>query len=168
MSQPNGEGQQPNDGGNSGYTPPATQEELNRIINERVQRERSKYADYKDLQTAAAELQQIRDQGKSAEQRAAEREAAAQAEVAKVPGMVAEALRAHLVTLHEISAEDAELFLTASEPELLLKQVQRLTDRNAQQKKPGNHAPREGNNPPRQPSDDPMRDFARSLFSGGE
>lgn len=35
------------------YTPPATQEDLNRIIGERLSREREKYSDYEDLKAKA-------------------------------------------------------------------------------------------------------------------
>lgn len=38
-----------------------TQEELDRIINERLERERKKYADYNDLKKAAEELQKIKE-----------------------------------------------------------------------------------------------------------
>ena len=56
----------------------------------------------------------------------AERIAAADAALAAVPSQITESLKAHLVTLHEIDSEDAELFLTATDPELLLKQVNRF------------------------------------------
>lgn len=50
-----------NKGGEAGktYTPPATQEELNRIIEARLARERAKFADYEDLKRKAARLEQI-------------------------------------------------------------------------------------------------------------
>lgn len=49
------------------------------------------------------------------------------------------------MALHEIDAEDAELFLTADEPELLLKQVTRLLGQTDKQRK-SNYVPREGTN----------------------
>lgn len=48
---------------------------------------------------------------------------------ADLPKQVTSELRKHLVALHGISAEDADLFLTGSDPETLLKQVSRLVDR---------------------------------------
>lgn len=57
-----GGGGKPNDddkGGNSGYTPPATQEELNRIISDRLTRERSKFADYDDVKAKAQKLDEL-------------------------------------------------------------------------------------------------------------
>lgn len=42
-----------------GYTAPASQADLDRIINERLARERGKFADYNDLKTKAAKLAEI-------------------------------------------------------------------------------------------------------------
>lgn len=42
-----------------GYTPPATQADLDRIITDRVLRERSKYPDYDDLKTKAERLAEL-------------------------------------------------------------------------------------------------------------
>lgn len=43
-------------GGGNAYTPPATQEELNRIIGERVAREQAKFTDYDQLKTKAEQF----------------------------------------------------------------------------------------------------------------
>ena len=83
------------EGGNSGNTPPAadefkapaSQEELNRIIAERIRRVEAKYADTPELRRKAAqfdaiaeaqktELQKIQDRAEAAEKRAADLEAA--------------------------------------------------------------------------------------------
>jgi hypothetical protein len=129
-------------------------------------REQEKRA--KENAAAARELAEIKESQKTESEKAADRIAKAEAEVASVPAKVSDALREHLVTLHEIDKDDAELFLTANEPELLLKQVTRLLARSDEQaavrKKNGNRVPREGNNP--NPGDDPMRDVVRGLFSG--
>lgn len=55
--------------GDKGWTPPASQEEFNRIIQERVGRERSKYGDYSDLKAKADRLDQIEQQGQSETQK---------------------------------------------------------------------------------------------------
>lgn len=60
----------------------------------------------------------------------AERERADRAE-RSVPRKVAAALRDHLVQIHQISDEDAALFLTSDDPETLLKQVTRFVQRTA-------------------------------------
>lgn len=59
-------------GSQSGYTPPASQEDLDRIIGERVARERAKYSDYQELKQKATRLQQIEDAGKSEADKAAD------------------------------------------------------------------------------------------------
>ncbi|MDA4894827.1 hypothetical protein PFZ55_49000 [Streptomyces sp. MS2A] len=61
------------------YTPPATQEELNRVIESRLARERQKYADYEDLKKKAAEHDQYLESQKTEHEKALE---AARAEAA--------------------------------------------------------------------------------------
>ncbi|WP_406083102.1 hypothetical protein OHA01_26335 [Micromonospora zamorensis] len=146
------------------FTPITSQDDLNRIIADRVSRERGKFADYGDLKAKAGRLDEIEQANKSEIERANDRVTKAEAEAAKVPSLVAGQLREHLVKLHGISTEDADLFLTASDPETLLKQVDRLVDRGSQRKKQGNHVPREGANPTSSGGDD-MRSFTNELFS---
>ena len=123
----------------------------------------------KENAEAAKRLAAFEDAQKSETEKAADRIAKAEAEVASVPAKVSEALRAHLVGLHKIDAEDAELFLTAAEPDLLLKQVTRLLARSDEQsavaKRNGNHVPREGNNP--SAAGNGEREVLDSLFGGG-
>ena len=130
-------------------------------------REQEKRA--KDNAEAAKRLAAFEDAQKSETEKAADRIAKAEAEVASVPAKVSEALRAHLVEMHKIDAEDAELFLTAAEPDLLLKQVTRLLARSDEQsavaKRNGNHVPREGNNPSAAGND--TREVLDGLFGGG-
>jgi hypothetical protein len=138
------------------FKPITSQDELNRVISERVQRERAKFSDYRDVKSKAERVEQ-------AETELAAAKAEAEAATADVPAKVADALKAHLIAVHEIDTDDAELFLTANDPELLLKQVQRLVGREADRKKHGNVVPREGNTPP--VGGDEKREFARNLFS---
>lgn len=71
-----------NQGGQSGtYTPPASQADLDRIIADRLSRERAKFADYDDLKTKASKYDQVTEAQKTAEQKAAEALAQAQAKV---------------------------------------------------------------------------------------
>jgi len=139
-----------------------TQEQVNSFLAE----QKRKIGDVKELKAAAVELAAIKDAQKSTEQKAADRLSAADAQIATIPAKVSEALRVHLVALHKIPEEDAELFLTASDPEVLLKQVERLMARGAEgvaaSKKHGNFVAREGNNA--QSGDDPMRALTRDLF----
>jgi hypothetical protein len=54
------------------YTPPATQADLDRIIFDRVTRTKNQFKDYTELKAAKAELDQIKAQNQTAEQRQAE------------------------------------------------------------------------------------------------
>lgn len=123
-------------------------------------REQEKRA--KDNAVAAKRLSELEESQKSEAEKVADRIAKAEAEVASVPAKVADALKAHLVELHQIDADDAELFLTATEPDLLLKQVSRLVGQQ-DKRKPKNYVPREGGNPSATETSD-MREFARNLF----
>jgi hypothetical protein len=144
-----------------------TQEQVNSFLAE----QKRKIGDIKELKAAAAELAAIKDAQKTTEQRAADRQSAADAQIAAIPAKVSDALRAHLVALHKIPADDAELFLTASDPEVLLKQVERLVARGvegvADRKKQGNFVSREGTNP-KSEGDSDLREFTRSLFATGD
>ena len=121
-----------------------TQEQVNSFLAE----QKRKIGDVKELKAAAVELAAIKESQKTDVQKTADRLAAADAEIAKIPAKVAEALRDHLVALHKIPAERAELFLTASDPELLLRQVAGLmaddADSDAERRRHGNHVSREG------------------------
>lgn len=112
--------------------------------------------------SAADELAQLKDAQKSQAEKDADKIKAAEAEVAGIPAKVAESLKEHLVARHDIAAEDAELFLTATDPELLLKQVDRLLGQSDKGKRK-HRVPGEGNNSKTE-SDSSMREFARNLF----
>lgn len=115
----------------------------------------------KENKTAAERLAEFEQAQMSEAEKVAQRLAAAEAEVAAVPTKVTDALRSHLVALHEISEDDAELFLTATSPDLLLKQVNRLVETKGAGRKQ-NVVPREGTNP--RPADD--NDAAARAFFG--
>lgn len=119
-------------------------------------------AEIKDLKIRSKRLEEIEEAAKSESEKTADRIAKAEAEAATVPAKVAAALKEHLVALHSFDAEDAELFLTADEPELLLKQVTRLLGQSDKRQR-NNRVSREGNNQPPQ-SDEAA--FARDLFGG--
>lgn len=140
-----------------------TQADVDRIVAERLKRDREKLGDVKALKLKAEQFDQLEESKKSEIEKFAEKVTKAEAEVAQIPARVAEALRGHLVALHEIPADDAELFLTANDPELLLKQVQRLVGRESERKKQGNVVPREGNTSKNVGGDE--REAVRSLFS---
>lgn len=103
-------------GGTSGnYTPPATQAELDRIISERIARERAKYADYSDLKAKAAKFDELTEAQKSEIQRVTERADAAERALAE---RTAEALRLRVAAKHGISGEYLELLHGGDEESL--------------------------------------------------
>lgn len=118
----------------------------------------------KELKSKASRLDELEESQKSEAEKAADRISKAEAEAASVPAKVSDALKAHLVALHNIDADDAELFLTATDPEVLLKQVTRLVESTGKRQKK-NHVPREGANPNSGPETD-EREFVRGLFGG--
>lgn len=108
-----------------------TQAELDQIITDRLaQQAKNKFGDYAELKAKA-------DGAKTVEQKLAELETKhAEAE--------ARALRSNIATKHGISAEDRDLFLTGSDEASLEAQAKRLAERNADQKKNGLRARKEG------------------------
>lgn len=136
-----------------------TQAEVDRIVRERVQRERAKYADYEDLKAKAGTAASIE-----------ERVAGLEAELTKER---TNALRANVAARFGVSTtpgdddgpSDADLFLTGTDEDTLIKQAQRLAARTPEPKQ-RNLVPREGSNP--RPTDDPSRAFVRDLFSAAK
>lgn len=162
----------PDEGGNtSGETPAAdgefkpitSQDELNRIVGERVKRARP--ADYDELKAKAAKLDEIERANQTEAERAAAKVAELEAELATTRR---DALRMKIASAHGITdADDIDLFLTGADEETLTKQAKRLAGRVADRKKQGNHVPAEGKTPPK-PGDDDMRAFARNLFASAD
>ena len=144
----------------AGFKPITTQDELNHVLADRLDRERAKFADYKDLKAKAARLDSIEQANKTEAEKTAERIAALEAENKRIQ---LDALRSRVQAKFGIGADDADLFLTGTDEETLTRQAQRLADRDADRKKQGNRVPTEGNNP--KPADDEMRVFTRGLFA---
>jgi len=159
----------PEGGTDSGETPAAdefkpitTQDDLNKVVTDRVQRERAKYADYKDVKAKAAEFEKLQ----AANQTEAEKAAARVAELeAELNGVRSEANRRRIANEHGITdADDIDLFLTGTDEETLTKQATRLAERTADRKKNGNHVPREGATPTA--TEGEGLETVRALFGG--
>ena len=148
------------------FKPITSQEDLNRVIADRISRERSKFSDYADIKAKAEKFDELDAANKTEIEKATDRVAKAEAEVASLPAKVADALRSHLVDLGVVDKDD-EVLLTASDPDSLLAQVKRLSDRGADRKKQGNHVPREGTTP-RETQTDEVREFTRGLFASAD
>jgi hypothetical protein len=125
MVPPEGEGAG-GDGEGSSYIPPATQDDLNRIISVRLERERQRFADYDDLRAAKTELDQIKASQQTEAERAAQAlkdaESRANETVTALTAAQAKALRLEIAVEKGISKDDFVL-LTASTQEDLEKQA---------------------------------------------
>lgn len=107
-------------------TPQAfTQADVDRIVAERLGRERGKYADYDDLKTKASEFDKFQDAQKTELQREADKRAAAEAELAVLR---VERVRQQAAAKAGLPADLAE-FITASDEAAAEEQAKRLAER---------------------------------------
>ncbi|MDR2372924.1 MAG: DUF4355 domain-containing protein, partial [Bifidobacteriaceae bacterium] len=113
---PAGASAQPPAGGGAArpWSAPGSQEELDRIISERLARERAKFGDYEDLKAKAAKWEEAEDAAKSEAQRAIER-----AEKAEAALKDREAKDALAALRAEVAAAKAEAGLPAGAADLL-------------------------------------------------
>lgn len=132
-----------------------TQADVDKIVRDRLaQQAKNKFGDYDELKTAAAGA-------KTVEQKLAELESKhAEAE--------ARALRSDIAARYGISAEDRDLFLTGSDEATLEAQATRLAEREADRKKHGNVARREGATTTTGNTDQDERNFVSRLFGGSD
>jgi hypothetical protein len=148
------------DEGKQTETQTVSQADVDRIVKERVARERAKYADYDDLKAKA-------EGSKTLEERLAAMET-------ELTTTKTQALKTSIAAKFGISTEpgpkgessDADLFLTGSDADSLTAQAQRLAGRDADRKKQGNVAPKEGSTKSEGTDEGEHRSFARSLFGG--
>lgn len=149
-------------GAGDAFKPITSQEDLNRVIADRVGRERAKFTDYKDLKAKADRFDELEAANKTEIEKASEKALAAERErdAAK-----AEAVRWKVAAKHGISDEDAELFLTGTDEETLSKQAERLAQHASDRKKQTNVVPREGANTTAKTDDE--RTAVRQLFGSG-
>lgn len=129
--------------------PTFNQADVDRIVKERLERERAKYADYDELKAKAEGAKTVEQKLADLERKHAEAEA--------------RALRSDIATKHGISAEDRDLFLTGSDEATLTAQAKRLAERLADRKKQGNVAPKEGVATTTAGKDSAKREWLRSL-----
>ncbi|MCW2752494.1 MAG: hypothetical protein JWR83_3604 [Aeromicrobium sp.] len=144
------------------FKPITSQDDLNRIITDRIGRERSKFADYKDLKAKAQRFDELEAANKSEIDKANDAKAQAEARAARAE---ADALRLRVAAKHGISDEDADLFLTGTDEETLARQATRLSQHSSDRKKNGNVVPREGTTTSALQNDE--RATARALFGSG-
>ena len=139
-----------------------TQADVDRIVKERIVRVEAKYADYGVLKSAA-------EGAKTLEDRFADLES-------ELNTTKANALRTRIAAEFGVSTKagekgepsDADLFLTGTDEATLTAQAQRLAGREADRKKQGNVAPKEGDTTSKGKDDSELREFARDLFNRAE
>lgn len=141
------------------FKPITSQDELNEALKDRVARERQKFSDYKDLKAKASRLDELEQANQSELEKASNKATEAEAERDDAR---AESLRLRVAVEHGIGLEDADLFLTGRDEETLRAQAKRLTDREADRKKQGNHVPKEGQQSA--PADGDNHAAVRALF----
>ncbi|WP_138945254.1 hypothetical protein [Plantibacter sp. M259] len=131
-----------------------TQADVDRIVKDRVARVQAKYADYEELKVKA-------EGAKTVEEKLAELEG-------KYSAAEARALRSDVAAKYGLSVEDRDLFLTGTDEATLTAQAKRLADREADRKKQGNVAPKEGaTDTTGGPSKD-LREFTKGLFGAAD
>lgn len=140
-----------------------TQAEVDQMIASRAERiAKQKYPDYEELKSRAG-------QTATAEERLANLEK-------ELTSTRTEALRARVAARFSISTEpgkdgdpsDADLFLTGTDESTLIAQAQRLAARQADSKRHGNVAPKEGGASSTGSGEQEARRFARGLFAGAD
>lgn len=136
-----------------------TQADVDRIVRDRLaQQAKNKFGDYEDLKTRAGAAQTLEERLGSLEQ--------------ELTTTRTTALRASVAARFGISTEkgaddapsDADLFLTGTDEATLTAQAQRLSARQAESKKAGNVARKEGGTTTTGKDDSDLREFARGLF----
>ena len=142
---------------------PATQDELDHIIEGRLARERAKFSDYDDVKAKAAEFDKAQEASKTEVQKAAERAKKAEQELTAVRS---EANRNAVALAKGLTPTQAKRLVGSTREELEADAEELLKDLKA-----------DPSNPPRAPhqktstsnaQDDPMREFAHNLFRPGE
>lgn len=99
----------------TGWTPPASQADLDRIISDRVARERAKFADYDDLKAAAGRLAEIEEANKTELEKAIEKATAAEQRLA---ALEATNRRLAAIARHQIPGDYADLVTGSTDEEL--------------------------------------------------
>lgn len=160
----------PPEGGNtSGETPPAdtefkpitSQDDLNRVLADRIKREQAKFGDYKDMKAKAARLDEIEAANQSEAEKAAARLAEAESKAVEAERR---ALRFEIASEFQLTPEQAKKLVHVSSEEGIREIAEALAQKTALGKKTGNHVPREGSTPPA--SETPESQFARDVFGG--
>jgi hypothetical protein len=141
-------------GGKPDYTPPATQADLDKVIESRLARERDKYKDYDELK---AKAEQLANADKSDLELAQQRAEQAEAKAAEVE---LRAIRAEVAATKNVPAD----LLTGSTKEEIEAAADRLIEFRGAKTPVGVHLPNQDKSPQKQAS--AIGETARKLFGG--
>lgn len=141
------------------FKPIESQEDLDRIIAERVNREKTKFADYEDLKQKVASFDQIVSD-KDTEIASLKNDLDERSKLVESSGL--SALRYKVALTHKVGLEDAELFLTGSDEDSLNAQAKRLSERTSGSNGDPYSFNEKGDPPP--PPQDQMEQFVANLF----
>lgn len=149
------------DGGT--WKAPATQEELNSIVEKRLARERAKYADYDEIAKKAAEFDKTQEASKTEIQKATERAEKAEKALADA---TSSSLRSEVALSKGLTPTQAKRLVGNTREELEADADELLSDLGDQ--KPG--GPRAPQQKTRQTStkEDPKANFANRLFGASD
>lgn len=140
-----------------------TADDVARIVRERLQQQaKNKFGDYDELKAKAGQAQTLEERLGTVE--------------SELTATKASALRTRIAAEFGISTKkgpkgepsDADLFLTGTDESTLTAQAQRLAGREADRKKQGNVAPKEGDTKNSGKDDSQLRDFAKQLFGNAD
>lgn len=136
-----------------------TQADIDRIVRDRVKRERERFADYDDLKAKVEGAKSEADRIADLERRLADADAREQ--------------RTRLVQTVAakfgiVDPEDVALFLTGQDEDTLTAQAKRLAARDEGRRKAGDIVRDAGKTPTHNGADSDVREFARTLFNSKE
>lgn len=143
-----------------GFKAPASQAELDRIVQSRLERERAKFADYDELKARAEKVSELEESSKSELQKAQERAEAAERALSEVQS---KAVRAEVAAAKGVPVE----LLTGDSKESLEASADAILAFRDQTARKGNYAPSEGRSTTDSVNTE-LRDFTRRLFANND
>lgn len=152
--------------------PITTQEQLDKVLKDRLARERAKYGDYDDLKAKAARLDTLEAEKQTADEKTATAIKDLQEQLSKTQR---ESARRQIAADHKLTdPDDIAAVINSTDDDVAAKLAKRLADLAEAQatretegkKKSANRVPKEGTKTA-EPKDDEMREVVRNLFGAG-
>lgn len=152
--------------------PITTQEQLDKVLKDRLARERAKYGGYDDLKAKAARLDTLEAEKQTADEKTATAIKDLQEQLSKTQR---ESARRQIAADHKLTdPDDIAAVINSTDDDVAAKLAKRLADLAEAQatretegkKKTANRVPKEGTKTA-EPKDDEMREVVRNLFGAG-